>query len=129
MDLDFDLEITGFETAEIDLLLDDDDVGDHRGDQEEEAAEHQHQRRDQEEMERAHEEHEAQVPPAVPERAQVRAALATVGMEDDRYLGDAQARPERHRDLQVRICGLSAYFVALERAVQDEMIERAQMEV
>lgn len=29
MDLDFDLEITGFETAEIDLLLDDDDVSDH----------------------------------------------------------------------------------------------------
>ena len=29
MDLDFDLEITGFETAEIDLLLDDDDAGDH----------------------------------------------------------------------------------------------------
>lgn len=28
MDLDFDLEITGFETAEIDLLLDD-DIGDH----------------------------------------------------------------------------------------------------
>jgi DNA modification methylase len=29
MELDFDLEITGFETAEIDLLLDDDDVSDH----------------------------------------------------------------------------------------------------
>lgn len=28
MELDFDLEITGFETAEIDLLLDDDDAGD-----------------------------------------------------------------------------------------------------
>jgi DNA modification methylase len=28
IDLDFDLEITGFETAEIDLLLDDDDAGD-----------------------------------------------------------------------------------------------------
>ncbi len=29
MELDFDLEITGFETAEIDLLLDDDHVSDH----------------------------------------------------------------------------------------------------
>lgn len=29
MDLDFDLEITGFETAEIDLLLNDEDVSDH----------------------------------------------------------------------------------------------------
>lgn len=27
MELDFDLEITGFETAEIDLLLDDEDEG------------------------------------------------------------------------------------------------------
>jgi formate C-acetyltransferase len=43
-------------------------------------------------------------------------------------LRDAQVHPERHRDLQVRICGLSAYFVALEREVQDEMIARAQME-
>jgi formate C-acetyltransferase len=42
-------------------------------------------------------------------------------------LRDAQAHPDAHRDLQVRICGLSAYFVALERAVQDEMIERAEM--
>jgi formate C-acetyltransferase len=44
-------------------------------------------------------------------------------------LRDAQVHPDRHRDLQVRICGLSAYFVALERDVQDEMIERAQMVV
>ena len=29
MKLDFDLEVMGFETAEIDMLLDDDDVGDH----------------------------------------------------------------------------------------------------
>jgi formate C-acetyltransferase len=42
---------------------------------------------------------------------------------------DAQVHPERHRDLQVRICGLSAYFGALERGVQDEMIARAQVEV
>jgi formate C-acetyltransferase len=44
-------------------------------------------------------------------------------------LRDAQIHPERHPDLQVRICGLSAYFIALERDVQDEMIARAQMEV
>lgn len=44
-------------------------------------------------------------------------------------LQDAQVHPERRRDLKVRICGLSAYFTALERAVQDEMIERAQMAV
>lgn len=44
-------------------------------------------------------------------------------------LRDAQVHPNMHRDLQVRICGLSAYFVALERDVQDEMIQRAQMAV
>ena len=42
-------------------------------------------------------------------------------------LRDAQVHPERHRDLQVRICGLSAYFVALGRAAQDEIIERTAM--
>jgi trans-4-hydroxy-L-proline dehydratase len=40
-------------------------------------------------------------------------------------LRDAQLHPALHRDLQVRICGLSAYFVSLERAVQDEIISRA----
>jgi formate C-acetyltransferase len=42
-------------------------------------------------------------------------------------LRDAQRDPERHRDLQVRVCGLSAYFVALDRAVQDEIIARTAM--
>jgi formate C-acetyltransferase len=40
-------------------------------------------------------------------------------------LKDAQVHPERHQDLQVRICGLSAYFVALDRATQDEIIGRS----
>jgi formate C-acetyltransferase len=44
-------------------------------------------------------------------------------------LRDAQRHPERHRDLQVRICGLSAYFCTLDRAVQDEIIARAVMSV
>jgi formate C-acetyltransferase len=37
----------------------------------------------------------------------------------------AQLAPDEHRDLQVRICGLSAYFVTLQRPVQDELIARA----
>ncbi len=37
---------------------------------------------------------------------------------------DAKAHPENHRDLIVRICGLSAYFVSLTPAVQDELISR-----
>jgi len=40
---------------------------------------------------------------------------------------DAQAHPERHRDLVVRISGLSAHFVALDREVQDEIIARTVM--
>lgn len=37
---------------------------------------------------------------------------------------DAQIDPERHRDLIVRISGLSAVFVALTKEVQDEIIGR-----
>jgi len=37
----------------------------------------------------------------------------------------AQETPDRYRQLTVRICGLSARFVALERATQDEIIGRA----
>jgi len=37
---------------------------------------------------------------------------------------DAKAHPERHKDLMVRISGLSAYFVTLTDKVQDEIIAR-----
>jgi formate C-acetyltransferase len=40
-------------------------------------------------------------------------------------LRDARLHPERHRDLVVRICGLSAYFVSLTPEVQDEIVSRA----
>jgi trans-4-hydroxy-L-proline dehydratase len=39
-------------------------------------------------------------------------------------LRDAQLHPERYQALTVRICGLSARFVALTREVQDEIIAR-----
>ena len=39
-------------------------------------------------------------------------------------LKDAQLHPDRHRDLVVRVSGLSARFVALTREVQDEIITR-----
>jgi formate C-acetyltransferase len=42
-------------------------------------------------------------------------------------LRDAQEHPEQHRDLTVRISGLSARFVALARDVQDEIISRTVM--
>lgn len=37
---------------------------------------------------------------------------------------DAKVHPEKHKNLIVRICGLSAYFVALTNEVQDEIIAR-----
>jgi len=37
---------------------------------------------------------------------------------------DAKTHPDDHRDLIVRICGLSAYFTALAPDVQDELISR-----
>ena len=43
-----------------------------------------------------------------------------------RALREARAHPERHRDLVVRIAGLSAVFVTLSRLEQDEMIARAE---
>jgi formate C-acetyltransferase len=37
---------------------------------------------------------------------------------------DAKSNPEAHKDIIVRISGLSAYFVALSPDVQDEIISR-----
>ena len=39
-------------------------------------------------------------------------------------LRDAQKHPDKHRGLLVRVAGYSAYFVELDRAVQDEIIAR-----
>lgn len=39
-------------------------------------------------------------------------------------LQDAKVHPEQHKNLIVRICGLSAYFTALNPTVQDEIIAR-----
>ena len=48
--------------------------------------------------------------------------LNAVSVEE---MKDAKLHPERHQDLTVRISGLSARFVALTPAVQDELISRA----
>lgn len=37
---------------------------------------------------------------------------------------DAKVNPEKHKNLTVRVCGLSARFVALDSAAQDEFIQR-----
>lgn len=45
---------------------------------------------------------------------------------DRATLLDAQRRPEKHRDLTVRVAGYSAYFVQLGREMQDEVIRRTE---
>ena len=39
---------------------------------------------------------------------------------------DAQAHPERHRDLIVRVAGYSAFFNVLSKATQDDIIARTE---
>lgn len=41
-------------------------------------------------------------------------------------LRDAQANPEKHRDLIVRVAGYSAFFNVLSKATQDDIIERTE---
>ncbi len=41
-------------------------------------------------------------------------------------LRDAQANPEKHRDLIVRVAGYSAFFNVLSRRTQDDIIERTE---
>jgi formate C-acetyltransferase len=43
-------------------------------------------------------------------------------------LRQAQANPDEHRDLIVRVAGYSDYFCDLSRALQDEIIERTEHE-
>ena len=60
------------------------------------------------------------------ERAFAARGGATLQMNcvDERTLRAAQQEPEKYRDLTVRVCGMSARFVALPREMQDEMIQR-----
>ncbi len=39
-------------------------------------------------------------------------------------LREAQAAPEQYRHLVVRVAGYSAYFIELDKALQDEIIQR-----
>jgi formate C-acetyltransferase len=48
-----------------------------------------------------------------------------VNVLDAAVLRDAQAHPERHGGLVVRVAGLNARFVELSRLEQDELIRRA----
>jgi formate C-acetyltransferase len=44
-------------------------------------------------------------------------------------LRDAQAHPEAHRNLIVRVWGWSGYFVELDKPYQDHIIQRVEMAV
>jgi formate C-acetyltransferase len=48
---------------------------------------------------------------------------------DTETLRDAQAHPERYRDLLVRVAGYSDYFVDIGRDLQEEIIQRTAQEV
>lgn len=41
-------------------------------------------------------------------------------------LRNAQREPEKYKSLVVRVAGYSAYFVGLEKAVQEDIIERTE---
>jgi formate C-acetyltransferase len=47
---------------------------------------------------------------------------------DKKTLIDAQNNPEKHKNLIVRVSGFSAYFIALKKEGQDEIIKRTQYE-
>ena len=44
-------------------------------------------------------------------------------------LTEAQQKPEEHRDLIVRVAGYSAYFVTLTNAIQQDIINRSELEL
>jgi len=48
---------------------------------------------------------------------------------DRKTLLDAQKHPENNRDLIVRVAGYSAYFVQLNKPIQDEIINRSEHEM
>jgi formate C-acetyltransferase len=47
---------------------------------------------------------------------------------DAATLRAAQANPEKHRNLIVRVAGYSDYFCDLSRALQDEIISRTEQQ-
>jgi formate C-acetyltransferase len=48
---------------------------------------------------------------------------------DRATLMDAQEHPEHYRDLVVRVAGYSAFFVELERNIQEDIIRRTEHEM
>ena len=59
--------------------------------------------------------------------AKKRAHLLQPNCNSVEELLDAQAHPERHQNLMVKVCGFSARFVSLSKRFQDEVIERHRL--
>jgi formate C-acetyltransferase len=51
-----------------------------------------------------------------------------VNAVDTKVLREAQANPEKHADLLVRVAGYSDYFTLLDPQMQEEVISRTQHE-
>lgn len=43
-------------------------------------------------------------------------------------LMNAQLHPEEYKDLVVRVAGFSAYFIHLDKTIQDEIIKRTELQ-
>ena len=54
------------------------------------------------------------------------AVLVSGGGTNLQALLDAQAHPEKHKDLIVRVAGYSAFFNVLSKATQDDIIGRTE---
>lgn len=55
---------------------------------------------------------------------QLGGCIATITTCDIEELEDAKIHPEAHRNLMVRMGGLSAYFIAMSPAQQENIIQR-----
>ena len=55
---------------------------------------------------------------------QLGGCIATITTCDIEELKDARIHPEKHRNLMVRMGGLSAYFIAMSPAQQENIIQR-----
>ena len=47
-----------------------------------------------------------------------------INVVDNETLRDAQVHPENYRNMLVRVAGYSAFFVDLEKNIQENIIER-----
>ena len=54
-----------------------------------------------------------------------RGATLQLNLLDSALLKEAREHPEQHRDIIVRVCGFSQYFVLMNKERQEEIISRA----